>query len=168
MSEATLYLLDSGYLADLVESGGRLLSWRETQQVSSAWTGQKKRQQVMSPSTGEREKRSYEPLDRPERDSRLRALRPARERQQVARPRDARCVRIPLRSEYGRLKTVKAIFWPGLSGKTPETAFSCALFYRGTSLIKNRRLLGPYSRAMPRALWKSWGGGRFLMSEVPL
>ena len=28
--------------------------------------------------------------------------------------------------------------------------------------------LGPYRWAMPRALWWSWGGGRFLMSEVPL
>jgi hypothetical protein len=25
-----------------------------------------------------------------------------------------------------------------------------------------------YSRPMPRALWWSWGGGRFLVSEVPL
>jgi len=36
--------------------------------------------------------------------------------------------------------------------------------YRGTSLIRNRAPLGPYSRTMPRAI----GGGRFLMSEVPL
>jgi len=28
--------------------------------------------------------------------------------------------------------------------------------------------LGPYSMAMPGALWWSWGGGWFLMSEVPL
>jgi hypothetical protein len=27
---------------------------------------------------------------------------------------------------------------------------------------------GPYSRAMPRSLWRSLGSGRFLMSEVPL
>ena len=27
--------------------------------------------------------------------------------------------------------------------------------------------LGPYSRAMPRALWWSWGGGLFLMREKP-
>ena len=40
--------------------------------------------------------------------------------------------------------------------------------YRGTSLIRNRRPLGPYSRTMPRALWGSWGGGRFRMSKVPL
>ena len=40
--------------------------------------------------------------------------------------------------------------------------------YRGTSLIRNCLLLGPYSKPMPRALRKSWGGVRFLMSEVPL
>ena len=38
--------------------------------------------------------------------------------------------------------------------------------YRGTSLIRNTPLLGPYSRNMPRALWKPWEGGLFLMSEV--
>ena len=40
--------------------------------------------------------------------------------------------------------------------------------YRGTSLIRNSAPLGPYSRNMPRALWWSYGGGLFLMSEVPL
>ena len=39
---------------------------------------------------------------------------------------------------------------------------------RGTSLIRNCLLLGPYSRTMPRALRLSWVGGQFLMSEVPL
>jgi len=29
------------------------------------------------------------------------------------------------------------------------------LDYRGTSLIRNTRLLGPYSRTIPRALWWS-------------
>ena len=38
--------------------------------------------------------------------------------------------------------------------------------YRGTSLIRNTPLLGPYSRT--RVLWWSKGGGLFLMSEVPL
>ena len=33
--------------------------------------------------------------------------------------------------------------------------------YRGTSLIRNCLLLGPYSRPMPRAQRKSWGGGSF-------
>ena len=28
--------------------------------------------------------------------------------------------------------------------------------------------LGPYGRTLSRALWWSWGGGLFLMSEVPL
>jgi hypothetical protein len=40
--------------------------------------------------------------------------------------------------------------------------------YRDTTSIKNSTPLGPYSRTMPRALWKPWGGGLFLMSEVPL
>ena len=40
--------------------------------------------------------------------------------------------------------------------------------YRGTSLIRNRLPLVPHSRAMPRPLWWSKEGGRFLMSEVPL
>ena len=31
--------------------------------------------------------------------------------------------------------------------------------YRGTSLMKKRPPLGPYRRAMPRALWWSYGGG---------
>ena len=40
--------------------------------------------------------------------------------------------------------------------------------YRGTSPIRNSAPLGPYSRTIPRTLWKPWGGGLFLMSEVPL
>ena len=40
--------------------------------------------------------------------------------------------------------------------------------YRGTSLTKKRTPLGPYGRPMPRVLVGSWGGGRFLMGEVPL
>ena len=40
--------------------------------------------------------------------------------------------------------------------------------YRGTSLIRKRAPLGPYSRTMPRALWWPYGGLLFLMSEVPL
>ena len=34
--------------------------------------------------------------------------------------------------------------------------------YRGTSLIRNRPIPGPYSRPMPRALWWSRGVGGFL------
>jgi hypothetical protein len=40
--------------------------------------------------------------------------------------------------------------------------------YRDTSLIRNTRPVGPYSRLMPMALWWSQGRGLFLMSEVPL
>ena len=44
----------------------------------------------------------------------------------------------------------------------------CDGMYRGTSTIRNSARLGPYSRNMPRALWWSWGGSRFVLSEVPL
>ena len=37
--------------------------------------------------------------------------------------------------------------------------------YRGTSLIRNRRPLGPYRRTMSRALYGFLKGGRLLMSE---
>ena len=49
-------------------------------------------------------------------------------------------------------------------GRTPLSGWS----YRGTSLIRNRRPPGPYSRTVPRALRWSLGGGLFLMREVPL
>ena len=40
--------------------------------------------------------------------------------------------------------------------------------YRGTSLIRNRLLLGPYSSPVPWGLGWSWGGGaQFLADEVP-
>ena len=40
--------------------------------------------------------------------------------------------------------------------------------YGGTSLIRQRLPLGPYSRHIPRVLWGSKRGGLCLMSEVPL
>ena len=43
----------------------------------------------------------------------------------------------------------------------------CSLYW-GTFHIFNNAPEGPYSRTMPMALWWSWGGGLFLMSEVPL
>ena len=39
---------------------------------------------------------------------------------------------------------------------------------RGTSLIRNSTPLGPCSRTLPRALWRSQGGRLFLISEVCL
>ena len=55
---------------------------------------------------------------------------------------------------------------PPQATDSPEATF---LLYRGTLLTRKRTTLGPYSRPMPRALWWSkGGGGRFLMSEVPL
>ena len=44
----------------------------------------------------------------------------------------------------------------------------CSCAYRSTSPTRKRYPLGPYSRTMLRALWESWGGERFFMSEVPL
>ena len=44
----------------------------------------------------------------------------------------------------------------------------CWASYRGTSLMRNRFPLESYSEPKPRALWWSYGGGLFLMSEVPL
>ena len=40
--------------------------------------------------------------------------------------------------------------------------------YMGTSPMRNSAPLGPYSRTMPRALWRSSEVGLFLMSEFPL
>ena len=40
--------------------------------------------------------------------------------------------------------------------------------YRGTSLTRKRTPLGPYRRPMPRVRGGSWGGGLYLMGEVPL
>ena len=40
--------------------------------------------------------------------------------------------------------------------------------HRGTSLIRNTPLLGPYSGTISRVIWRFKRGGRFLMSEVPL
>ena len=34
--------------------------------------------------------------------------------------------------------------------------------------VSDSSRFGPYCRTMPRALWRSWGGGQFLTSEEPL
>ena len=51
---------------------------------------------------------------------------------------------------------------------TQASLLSADASYRGASLIRNCAPLGPYSRIMPRALWWANGGGRFIVSEVPL
>ena len=38
----------------------------------------------------------------------------------------------------------------------------------GTSLVRNNHVIGPCSRTVPRALWWSYAGARFLVSEVSL
>jgi hypothetical protein len=53
-------------------------------------------------------------------------------------------------------------------GSKPHTYSIQVENYSVTSLMRKRLPPGPYSRHMPRALWWSQGGGRFLMSEVPL
>ena len=40
--------------------------------------------------------------------------------------------------------------------------------YRGNSRIRKRTPLGPYRRPVPRVLGESYGGGRFLIGQVPL
>ena len=52
--------------------------------------------------------------------------------------------------------------------RPPVSQYRRELRYRCTSLIRNIPHLGPYSRPMPRALRWSYGGGQFLMGEVPL
>ena len=46
-----------------------------------------------------------------------------------------------------------------MSLKYEPSSVHCPLSsqYRGTSLIRNSALLGPYSKTMPRALWWFWG-----------
>ena len=40
---------------------------------------------------------------------------------------------VPLSSEYGKYKTVKASFWPWFSGKSHQHHLSCSLFDRKRS-----------------------------------
>ena len=76
----------------------------------------------------------------------------------------------------GRKQTNCVCFLQGTFGaKIEDLVLACGLVdggptYRGTSLTGNSTPLGPYSSNMPRALalWRSSGGGLFLMSEVPL
>ena len=55
---------------------------------------------------------------------------------------------------------IVALFPRGQQLRTPS--------YRGTSIVRNSAPLGPYSKNMPRPLWRPEGGGVFLMSEVAL
>ena len=51
-------------------------------------------------------------------------------------------------------------------GATLECAPSDFTEVQGYFANENSAPLGPYSRNVPRALWWSWGGGLFLMSEL--
>ena len=68
-------------------------------------------------------------------------------------------------SGEGGETTPLAIIWRVLTNGTPP-ALPASLSYRGTSIINKRLILGFSSRAMPGALWYSWRGGHFPMSEV--
>ena len=60
--------------------------------------------------------------------------------------------------------------WSGRSQDGPcVLSYGGVATYRGTSLMRMHPLLGPYSRAMPRALWWSYTEGRgVIVREVPL
>ena len=45
--------------------------------------------------------------------------------------------------------------------KRGASVHACSGHYRGTLPIRNSAPLEPYSRNIPRALWKSWEGGGF-------
>jgi hypothetical protein len=57
---------------------------------------------------------------------------------------------------------------PLAGDKAAEILASSGRDYRSTSLTRKRTPLGPYCRPMPRVLGGFWGGGHFLMGEVPL
>ena len=48
-----------------------------------------------------------------------------------------------------------------------RTTLPWCIRYKGTSPIRGSAPLGPYSRTVPRARWKSWGGGSFLQARYP-
>jgi len=62
------------------------------------------------------------------------------------------------------LPTTRHAFLTAVQGllEIKHTHHPRVIQYRGTSLIRNCLILGPYSRTMPMALRWSWGGGSFL------
>ena len=67
------------------------------------------------------------------------------------------------------MKSIKPVvkFSP-LGDYAPADLVRTFCLLQGYLAHQKPRPLGPYSRTMPRALWYSYGGGRFLMSEVNL
>jgi len=51
---------------------------------------------------------------------------------------------------------------------TPYPSTTSVRAHTGVPLMRKRHPLGPYCRTMPRALWWSYRGGRFLMIGVAL
>jgi hypothetical protein len=72
----------------------------------------------------------------------------------------------------GRRKRVlypaQGLVCPAPAAKGSGSSLPSLEAYRGTSLVRNRHPVGPYSRNMPRALRRSQEGGLSLMSEVSL
>ena len=62
--------------------------------------------------------------------------------------------------------TVELMARDGLFLHSVLTPGACRV--QGYLAIRNRHPVGPCSRTMPRLSWRSWGGMRFLMSEIPL
>ena len=68
------------------------------------------------------------------------------------------CARYRLMQVRGGLLVVEAVKPGGpcdRAGYFFRLLFDHPIFYRGTSLIRNCLLLGPYSRAVPMVLWWS-------------
>jgi len=78
------------------------------------------------------------------------------------------CSRFTRPAGFTRARSAEVLRFP--CEEVPFFMIPCdgVLLYMGTSLIRNSLTLGPYSRPMPKALWWSSGGWRFLMNEVPL
>ena len=78
--------------------------------------------------------------------------------------------RIDQRSPYSRpIQNPEEILRGGLHAPSvTDPAGTAVSAYRGASLIRKCTPLGPYRRPMPRLLGGSYGGGCFLMGEVPL
>jgi len=75
---------------------------------------------------------------------------------------------VPLSSDYGAFKTVKARFWPSLSGTSRQTLSRCPLFARQRALTLTLTLTLPLTLTLtltlPLAGGGEYEGGRELMA----
>ena len=75
-----------------------------------------------------------------------------------------RNLQFPRESQIGRIADREARAAPA-PASLPGGLYTVE--FGGTSLKRKRPPLGPYSRALPRALWHSLGGGCFLPARYP-